>query len=42
MKSVSVTDYTQITQCKHSKGGVDIIMPKFKTPKYIISNVHEI
>ena len=31
-----VTDYTQITQRKHSKGGVDILMSKFKTPKHII------
>ena len=36
MKSVLDTDYTQITQCKDSKGGVDIIMSKFNTPKYII------
>ena len=33
MKSVSTTDYTQITQCKHSKGSVELIMSKFNTPK---------
>ena len=32
-KTVGVTDYTQITQCKHSKGGVDVIMSKFNTQK---------
>ena len=31
-----VTDSTQITQCKHTKGGVDLIMSKFNTPKNII------
>ena len=36
MKSVLITDYTQITQCKHSKGGVDLIMSKLNTPKNII------
>ena len=36
MKSIWVTDNTQITQCKHSKGGVDAIMHKFNTPKYVI------
>ena len=30
---MGVTDYTQITKCKHPKGGVDIIMSKFDTPK---------
>ena len=25
-----------ITQCKHTKGGVDVIMSKFNTPKNII------
>ena len=35
MKYVRATDYTQ-TKCKHSKCGVDILMSKLKTPKYII------
>ena len=30
------TDYTQITKCKHSKEGVDIIMSKLNSPKNII------
>ena len=36
-----VTDYTHITQCKHSKGGVEVIMSKFNTSKKL-SNVHTI
>ena len=38
------TDYTQIAQCKHPKGGVKVIMAKFNTPKKykIVSNVHKI
>ena len=35
-KSVLITDHTQITQCKHSKGGVDVIMFRLNTPKNII------
>ena len=31
-----ITDYTQITQCMHSKGGEDVIMSKLNTPIYII------
>ena len=45
MKTLEVADYTQITQCKHSKGGVHIIMSTFKHfQKYnkILSNVHKI
>ena len=45
MKTVEVADYTQITQCKHSKGGVHIIMSTFKHfQKYnkILSNMHKI
>ena len=45
MKTVGVADYTQITQCKHSKGGVDIMMSTFKHfQKYnkILSNVNKI
>ena len=26
----------QITQCKHSECGIDVIMSMFNTPKYII------
>ena len=37
MKTVVVTDYTHITQCKQSKGNVDAIMSKFNTPKKIIT-----
>ena len=33
--------YTQITQCKHFKGGVDVIIVKLNTTK-ILSNVHKI
>ena len=36
IKTVGVTDYTQITQCKHSKGVVDVKCLKFNTPKNII------
>ena len=36
MKFVLDTNYTQITQCKHSEGGVHITISKFNTPKYII------
>ena len=36
IKFVLDTDNTQITQCKHYKGGVQIIMSKFNTPKCII------
>ena len=36
MKSVSEADYTHITKYKHPKGGVDVIMSKFNTPKNII------
>ena len=36
MQSVWDTDYTQITQCKHSKGDINVLESKFKTPKYII------
>ena len=39
-KTVEITDYTHITQCKHTKGGADVIMSKFNTPK-ILSNMHE-
>ena len=44
MKNVGDTDYTQIAQCKHPKGGVKVIMAKFNTPKKykIVSNVHKI
>ena len=35
------TDNTQLTLCKHSKGGVDVIRSKFNTPN-ILSNVHKI
>ena len=31
IKTVGVTDYTKITQCKHTKGGIDVIMSRFKT-----------
>ena len=41
MQSVKVTEYTQTTQCKHSKVGVDVVMSKFSTPK-ISSKVHTI
>ena len=48
-----LTDHTQITQVKHSKGSVDAIMSKFNTLKNIIhiypliyyqilSNMHKI
>ena len=36
MKTVGNTDYTQIKQCKHPKGGVNVIMYKFNSPKNII------
>ena len=36
MNSIGITVYTQITQCKHSKGDVDVIMTKFNIPKNII------
>ena len=36
MKFVLDTVYTQIIQFQHYKGGVQIIMSKFNTPKYII------
>ena len=42
MKSVLITDYTQIKQCKHCKGGVvDVIMSKLTFPKKSL-NVHKI
>ena len=31
IKTVGFTDYTLLTQCKHSKGRVDVIMSKFNT-----------
>ena len=36
MKTLGVTDKTQITQCEHPKGGVDVIVSKLNTPKNII------
>ena len=47
MKTVGVTDYTQITQCKHPKGGVDAINYTVyvqNSQKYnkILSNVNKI
>ena len=41
MNSV-ITDYTQTTEWKHSKGGVDEIMYTVNTPKYIIKCAHNI
>ena len=40
MKSVCDTDNT-LTQSKHSKGGVDVIMSKFNTPKYLIKRTQK-
>ena len=37
VKTVGVTDYTQITMCKHSECGENVIMSTFKTPKNIIN-----
>ena len=45
MKTARAADFTQITQCKHRKGGEHIIMSTFKHfQKYnkILSNVHKI
>ena len=36
MKTVGVTIYTQISQCKHFKGGIDIIISKLNTLKSIV------
>ena len=41
MKTVGVTDYTQITKFKHPKGGVHAIMPKFNTLKNIMKKVNK-
>ena len=44
MKTVGVRDYTQITQSKNSKVGVDVIMSKFNTSKNItkiLSNMQQ-
>ena len=41
IKSVWITDYTQIAQWKHSAGGVDLIMSKSNTPN-ILSSAHKI
>ena len=32
-------NYTHITQCNHYKGGVDVMMSKFNTPKNINNNI---
>ena len=42
MKTILVTDYTQITQCKHAKGGVDVTMSKSSTLPKMLSNVPKI
>ena len=33
MKTIRVTFYAIITQCEIPKGGVDVIVSKFNTPK---------
>ena len=40
MKSVCDTDNT-LTQSKHSKGDVDVIMSKFNTPKYLVKRTQK-
>ena len=36
MKTVGIADYRHITLFKHPKGGVEVIMTKFSTPKNIV------